>query len=120
MRARRESRFWAEAGAARRTVKIRTWQTRDIGLRSQDRGKFSKVTAQNGTCEALAPRRIVTASYCHHLDFTGDDPCFVIVFCGSPALPCSFHLCHSAHKPPPAPFKATSGISKGHRLPSPR
>src|SRR5467141_1162900 len=59
MRARRESRFWAEAGAARRTVKIRTWQTRDIGLRSQDRGKFSKVTAQNGTCEALAPAGIV-------------------------------------------------------------
>src|SRR5712664_3931122 len=83
MRARRESRLCAEAGAARRTAKIRTWLTRDMGLRSQDRGKFNKVTAQNGTCEALAQAGTVLAIYWHSLDFPGDDPCRVIVFCGS-------------------------------------
>src|SRR5882762_5075334 len=75
MRARSESRFCAEAGAAKSTVKIRTWQTRDIGLRSQDRGKFRKVTAQNGTTEALALFGILWASFCDHLELTGDDPC---------------------------------------------
>ena len=79
-----------------------------------------KSYAQNGTSEALALFGTVGASFRHYSISREMDPCRVIVFCGSPASPCCPSLCRSPRKPPQAPFKATSRISKGRQLSTPR